>query len=90
MDNCCISAANLQLRKTDVLITISRTPDTPLISELRAEIEALAEIGKKYDDVDSHIVEVVEGMGVMQKKYITQEGYDNLPEKKANVLYVIV
>jgi hypothetical protein len=90
MDNCCISAANSQLRKTDVLITISRTPDTPLISELRAEIEALAEIGKKYDDIDSHIVEVVDGMGVMVKRYITQEAYDNLPEKQENVLYIIV
>ena len=80
----------MQLRKTDVLITISRTPDTPLISELRAEIEALAEIGKKYDDIDSHIVEVVDGMGVMVKRYITQEAYDALPEKQENVLYIIV
>lgn len=90
MEKCCISAANLQLRKTDVLITISRTPDSPLISELRAEIEALAEIGKKYDDVDAHVEEVVNGMGVIRKKYITQEGYDNLPVKDENVIYVIV
>lgn len=88
--NCCISAANLQLRKTDVLITISRTPDSPLISELRAEIAALEAIGKKYDDVDAHITEVVSGMGVIQKKYITQEGYDALPVKDENVMYIIV
>ena len=90
MEKCCISAANLQLRKTDVLITISRTPDSPLISELRAEIEALQAIGKKYDDVDAHIKEVVSGIGVLRKKYITQAGYDALPEKDENVIYVIV
>jgi hypothetical protein len=72
------------------LITINRAPDTPLIAELRAEIAALEAIGKKYDDVDAHIQEVIAGMGVMQKKYITQEGYDNLPEKKENVMYIIV
>ena len=103
MKNCCsnvssanicvkenIAQADIKLRKNDILITINRTPDSPLISELRAEIEALKAIGKKYDDVDAHIKEVVSGMGVLRKKYITQAGYDALHEKDENVIYVIV
>ena len=103
MKNCCsnvssakicvkenIAQADIKLRKNDILITINRTPDSPLISELRAEIEALQAIGKKYDDVDAHIKEIVAGMGVLRKKYITQAGYDALPEKDENVIYVIV
>jgi len=85
-----IACANINVRKQDVLITINRAPDSPLISELRSEIAALEAIGKKYDDVDAHIQQVIEGMGVMTKKYITQEGYDALTEKKPNVMYVIV
>ena len=85
-----IAQADIQLRKNDILITINRTPDSPLISELRAEIAALEAIGKKYDDIDAHIKEVVAGMGVLRKKYITQEGYDELPVKDENVMYIIV
>ena len=85
-----IATADLQVRKNDILITINRTPDSPLISELRAEIAALEAIGKKYDDIDAHIQDVVNGMGVLRKKYITQQGYDELPVKDENVMYIIV
>ena len=85
-----IAQADIKLRKNEIFISINRTPDSPLISELRAEIEALEAIGKKYDDVDAHIKEVVNGMGVLRKKYITQAGYDALPVKDENVIYVIV
>lgn len=85
-----IAAADLQLRKTDILITINRTPDSPLISELRAEIAALEEIGKQFDDIDAHIADVIAAGGYLRKKYITQEGYDALPVKDENVMYIIV
>ena len=88
--NANIACADINVRRSDIVISINRTPDSPLISELRAEIEALDLIAKKYDDVDAHIQAVVEGMGVMTKKYITQAGYDALTEKKPNVMYVIV
>lgn len=85
-----IAQADIQLRRNEIVIEINRTPDSPLISELRAEIEALQEIGKSFDDIDAHIQCVIDGMEVIRKKYITQEGYDALEHKNENIMYIIV
>ena len=55
-----------------------------------AEIEALQEIGKSFDDIDAHIQSVIDGMEVIRKKYITQAGYDALEHKNENIMYIIV
>ena len=85
-----IAQANIRLEKNYITISINRAPDSPLISELRAEIEALEKIGKSFADIDKHIADVIAAGGYLRKKYITQEGYDGLPEKNENILYIIV
>ena len=56
-ENINISSADIQLRKNQISIVISREPDTPLISELRRQIEELRQMGLDLENIDKKIAE---------------------------------
>lgn len=71
-ENINISSADIQLRKNQIGIVISREPDTPLISELRRQIEELREIGLSFDNIDKKIADALAEMDVVTKAYLAE------------------
>lgn len=62
-----ISSAEINVRKNDIQIVITREPDTPTIAELRRQIEELREIGLEFSDLDRKLKEALEELDVVSK-----------------------
>lgn len=62
-----ISQADINIRKNTIDITITREPDTPLISELRKQIAELQELGLKFQDIDRKLADILEEMDLVSK-----------------------
>ena len=89
-----LSSAEIQLKKNQINIVITREPDTPLISELRAQIAELREIGLEFSDLDRKIRDVFSELDLVSKtmllELLSQEAFDALEEKEENVMYCII
>lgn len=62
-----ISSAEINVRKNDIQIVITREPDTPTIAELRRQIEELQAIGLEFSDLDKKLKEALEELDVVSK-----------------------
>lgn len=62
-----ISSAEINVRKNDIQIVITREPETPTIAELRRQIEELREIGLEFSDLDKKLKEALEELDVVSK-----------------------
>lgn len=62
-----ISSAEINVRKNDIQIVITREPETPTIAELRRQIEELREIGLEFSDLDKKLKDALEELDVVSK-----------------------
>jgi hypothetical protein len=62
-----ISSAEINVRKNDIQIVITREPETPTIAELRRQIEELQAIGLEFSDLDRKLKEALEELDVVSK-----------------------
>lgn len=67
-----IAQADINVRKNTIDITITREPDTPLISELRKQIAELQELGLKFQDIDRKIAEALSSFDIATKAYLAE------------------
>ena len=67
-----ISSAEINVRKNDIQIVITREPDTPTISELRRQIEELQELGLEFSDLDRKLREALEELDVVTKAALVE------------------
>lgn len=67
-----ISCCDVNVQKNRIDIHITREPDTPLISELRRQIEELQALGLKFDKLDQRIAEVLEEMDFTTKAFLAE------------------
>lgn len=67
-----ISSAEIQLKKNQINIVITREPDTPLISEIRRQIEELRQIGLDFQDIDRKIADALSGFDIATKAYLAE------------------
>lgn len=67
-----ISSADVMIRKNRIDIQITREPDTPLIKELRQQIEELNELGLKLNDIDQRLAEAISGLDIATKAYLSE------------------
>ena len=62
-----ISSADINLRKTEIQIVISREPDTPLIADIRRQIEELRKIGLEFENLDVKVRDILSSMDYVTK-----------------------
>ena len=62
-----ISSADINLRKTEIHIVISREPDTPLIADIRRQIEELRKIGLEFENMDVKVRDILSSMDYVTK-----------------------
>lgn len=62
-----ISSAEINVRKNDIQIVITREPETPTIAELRRQIEELREIGLEFSDLDRKLRDALSELDVVSK-----------------------
>ncbi len=68
-----ISQADIKLRDLhNIEITLTREPDTPLISELRKQIADLQELGLKFEDIDKRLAEAIQELDIATKAYVAE------------------
>lgn len=67
-----ISSAEIQLKKNQINIVITREPDTPLISEIRAQIAELRELGLEFQDIDRKIADAMSEFDIATKAYLAE------------------
>ena len=67
-----ISSAEINVRKNDIQIVITREPETPTIAELRRQIEELREIGLEFSDLDRKLKEALEELDVVSKAALAE------------------
>ena len=68
-----ISGADIKLRDLHRIdITLTREPDTPLISELREQIAELKAIGLEFEDLDRRLKEALEELDVVSKSMLVE------------------
>ncbi len=67
-----ISSADINLRKNEIQIVISREPDTPLIAEIRRQIEELREIGLEFENLDVKVRDILSSMDYVTKAALMQ------------------
>lgn len=68
-----IASADIVIKeKHRIDIQITREPDTPLISELRRQIEELQELGLKLNDIDQRLADAIAGLDLATKAYLAE------------------
>ena len=67
-----VTQADINLKKNVINITITREPDTPLISELRRQIEELQQLGLEFQDIDRKIQDAMSGLDIATKAYLAE------------------
>jgi hypothetical protein len=67
-----ISSADIAVKKNQINIVITREPDTPLISEIRAQIAELREIGLEFADLDRKIRDVFSELDLVSKTMLLE------------------
>ena len=67
-----ISSADINLRKTEIQIVISREPDTPLIAEIRRQIEELRAIGLEFENLDKKLKDVFAELDIVSKTMLLE------------------
>lgn len=67
-----ISCCDVNVRKNRIDIQITREPDTPLIAELRRQIEELQELGLKLNDIDQRLADAIASLDIATKAYLAE------------------
>jgi len=68
-----IASADIVIKdKHRIDIQITREPDTPLIAELRRQIEELQELGLKLNDIDQRLADAIAGLDLATKAYLAE------------------
>jgi predicted transcriptional regulator len=67
-----IASCDINVRKNNIDIVITREPDTPLISELRRQIAELQELGLKLNDIDQRLADAIAGLDIATKAYLAE------------------
>lgn len=68
-----IASADIVIKdKHRIDIQITREPDTPLIAELRRQIEELQELGLKLNDIDQRLADAIAGLDLTTKAYLAE------------------
>ena len=82
-----ISQAGLKLGRNTMQVVLTREPDTPLIKQLRQQIEELRQIGLDFQDVDRKIADKLEEMDVVTKAYLAEvlENLDDFEQLKQSL-----
>lgn len=67
-----IASCDINVRKNNIDIVITREPDTPLISELRRQIAELQELGLKLNDIDRRLADAIASLDIATKAYLAE------------------
>ena len=69
---CNCGEANVSLKKNEINIVLTREPDTPLIAEIRRQIEELRAIGLEFENLDKKLKDVFAELDIVSKTMLLE------------------
>ena len=67
-----ISSADINVKKNEINIVLTREPDTPLIAEIRRQIEELRAIGLEFENLDKKLKDVFAELDIVSKTMLLE------------------